>query len=182
MQGLGRIVEASFVTKQQREHIQSFLEERADAEEEFEARAHSMDSNAIVETLQEMQDKAEGSLNEARKGEGEAQSAFNLLKQGLENQVAGKKKEMDESTKKKAAAAEGLATAEKDLAVTKKTLAEDTSYLKDLKRDCQNRASDFEVESKDNKAELTALGKAKAILLKKFASFVQTKTLAKSGV
>merc|ERR1719392_220323 len=181
MQGLGRIVEASFVTKQQREHIQSFLEERADAEEEFEARAHSMDSNAIVETLQEMQDKAEGSLNEARKGEGEAQSAFNLLKQGLENQVAGKKKEMDESTKKKAAAAEGLATAEKDIAVTKKTLAEDTSFLKDLKRDCQNRARDFEVEAKDNAAELGALSKAKAILLKKFASFVQTQTLAKAS-
>merc|ERR1719392_33862 len=181
MQGLGRIVEASFVTQKQREHIQSFLEERADAEEEFEARAHTMDSGAIVETLQEMQDKAEGSLNEARKGEGEAQSAYNLLKQGLENQVAGKKKEMDESTKKKAAAAEGLATAEKDIAVVKKSLAEDTSYLKDLKRDCQNRARDFEVEAKDNAAELGALSKAKAILLKKFASFVQTQTLAKAS-
>merc|ERR1719428_1421575 len=140
-----------------------------------------MDSNAIVETLQEMQDKAEGSLNEARKGEGEAQSAYNLLKQGLENQVAGKKKEMDESTQGKAAAAEGLATAEKDLAVVKKSLAEDTSYLKDLKRDCQNRARDFEVETKDNAAELGALSKAKAILLKKFASFVQTQALAKAS-
>merc|ERR1719375_2967296 len=63
--------------------------------------------------------------------------------------------------------------AEKDLAVEKKGLAEDTAYLKDLKRDCQTKASEFEVETKDNKAELTALGKAKAILLKKFA-LVQT--------
>merc|ERR1719375_79443 len=63
--------------------------------------------------------------------------------------------------------------AEKDLAVEKKGLSEDTAYLKDLKRDCQTKASEFEVETKDNKAELTALGKAKAILLKKFA-LVQT--------
>merc|ERR1719326_2790437 len=127
-----------------------------------------------------MEDKAEASLNDARKREGESQSAHELLKQGLSNEVAGLTKEMGESTQRKAASAEGLATAEKDSAVTKKTLAEDTSFLKDLKRDCQNRASDFEVETKDNKAELTALGKAKAILLKKFASFVQTQTLAKS--
>merc|ERR1719392_512385 len=181
MQGLGRIVEASFVTQKQREHIQSFLEERADAEEEFEARAHTMDSNAIVETLQEMQDKAEGSLTDARKAEADAQAAYNLMKQSLDNQVAGKKKEMDESTQGKAAAAEGLATAESDLAVVTKSLAAGTSYLKDLKRDCQNRARDFEVETKDNAAELGALSKAKAILLKKFASFVQTQTLAKAS-
>merc|ERR1719498_94995 len=81
---------------------------------------------------------------------------------------------MSESTKKKAALSETLAQAEKDLAVEQKSLAEDTDYLKDLKRDCQTKASEFEVETKDNKAELTALGKAKAILLKKFA-LVQTK-------
>merc|ERR1719408_666449 len=58
--------------------------------------------------------------------------------------------------------------------MVKKSLAEDTAYLKDLKRDCQSRAAEYEVETKDNKAELTALGKAKAILLKKFA-LVQTR-------
>merc|ERR1719498_835589 len=88
---------------------------------------------------------------------------------------------MSEDTQRKAAAAEALATAEKDHAVTTKTLGEDTAYLKDLKRDCQGRARDFEVETKDNKAELAALAKAKAILLKKFASFVQTKALAKAS-
>merc|ERR1719399_193909 len=72
-----------------------------------------------------------------------------------------------------AALSEKLAMAEKDLAVEKKGLSEDTAYLKDLKRDCQTKASEYEVETKDNKAELTALSKAKAILLKKFA-LVQT--------
>merc|ERR1719326_2839824 len=81
---------------------------------------------------------------------------------------------MSESTQKKASTQQALAQAEKDLAVEKKGLSEDEAYLRELKRDCQTRAAEFEVEAKDNKAELTALESAKAILLKKFAALVQT--------
>jgi len=171
--GLGQIVEASFVAPEQRRKIQALLEERADAEEQFEFRAHSMDSNAIVDTLTEMEDKASESLTDARKREGEAAQSYALLKQGLESETASMKKELSENTNRKASLGEKLAGAQGDLAITQKSLAEDTAYLKDLKRDCQTRAREFEVEVKDNNAELTALGKAKAILLKKFA-FVQT--------
>merc|ERR1719248_35813 len=150
--GLGQLVEASFVNPQQRRHIQSFLE-----------------------TLTEMTDEAEESLTTTRKREGEAAQTYALLKQGLENEVKGSKEELAESTQFKASSAEKLAQAEEDLAVTTKSFNEDTAFLKDLKRDCQTRAREFEVTVKDNKAELTALGKAKAILLKKFA-LVQTST------
>merc|ERR1719281_1398459 len=177
IEGLGQIVEASFVTQTQKNRIASFLQSRADAEEdaEYSLKAHTMNVDAIMETLAEMEDKSEASLNEARKGETEAQQSHDMLKQGLENEIANSKKEMSESTQAKAKAEETLAGATADLAAEKKGLSEDTKYLSDLKRDCQTRASEFEVETKDNKAELTALGKAKAILLKKFAaSLVQT--------
>merc|ERR1719355_191572 len=173
--GLGQLVEASFVNPQQRRHIQSFLETRADAEEAFEAQARTMDSNAIVDTLTEMTDEAEESLTTTRKREGEAAQSFALLKQSLEGETKGMKEELGESTQFKASSAEKLAQAQEDLAVTTKSFEEDTAYLKDLKRDCQTRAREFEATVKDNKAELTALGKAKAILLKKFA-LVQTRT------
>merc|ERR1719453_1163978 len=105
----------------------------------------------------------------------ESQSSHALLSQGLSNEITNTKKEMSESTQKSASSAQDLAEAEKDLAIEKKGLSEDTTYLRELKRDCQTRASEFEVEAKDNKAELTALSKAKAILTKKFAaSLVQT--------
>jgi len=175
VQGLGQMVEASFVSAAQREHIQSFLEERADSEEGFEARARTLDSNAIIETMQEMLDEAEESLSETRKREATAAQDFALLKQGLENEIKGMKEELAESTQFKASSAEKLAQAEGDSATTKKSLDEDTAFLNELKKDCQARARDFEVEVKDNEAELTALGKAKAILLKKFA-LVQTGT------
>merc|ERR1719183_2378616 len=87
--GLGQLVEASFVKPEQRRHIQSFLEERADAEESFEARARTMNSNAIVDTLTEMTDEAEESLTTTRKREGESAQTHALLKQGLENEVKG---------------------------------------------------------------------------------------------
>merc|ERR1719456_1131212 len=124
-----------------------------------------------------MEDKASKSLSDARKGESDSINSYEMLKQGLENEVASMKEEMAESTKKAAAAKEAGAQAEKDLAAETKGLQEDSAYLKDLKKDCQNRAAEFEVTYKDNKAELAALGKAKAIMLKKFASLLQTGTL-----
>merc|ERR1719281_462943 len=173
--GLGQLVEASFVKPEQRRHIQSFLEQRADAEESFEARMRTLDSNAIVDTLTTMTDEAEESLTETRKREGEAAQGFALLKQSLEGEIKGMKEELGESTQFKASSAEKLAAAQQDLVVTTKAFEEDTAYLKDLKRDCQTRAREFEVTVKDNNAELTALGKAKAILLKKF-TLMQTST------
>merc|ERR1719408_1230329 len=135
--GLGQLVEASFVKPEQRRHIQSLLEERADAEETFEARMRTLDSNAIVDTLTTMTDEAEESLTETRKREGEAAQGFALLKQSLEGEIKGMKEELAESTQFKASSAEKLAQAQEDLTVTTKAFEEDTAYLKDLKRDCQ---------------------------------------------
>jgi len=180
VEGLGQIVEASFVTQKQKDHIAALLQSRAESEEEAEFGSRTMDVSAIMDTLADMEDKADQSLSDARKGEADSQGSHNLLKQGLENEIANSKKEMGESTNRKASTAQALAGAQGDLATEQKGLAEDTSYLSDLKRDCQTRAQEFEVETRDNQAELTALGKAKAILLKKFAAFVQTGTKAKA--
>merc|ERR1719478_1036914 len=178
VQSLGQIIEASFVSQKQKEHIAALLRTSADAQEDAEFGSGSMGEggvNAILDTLKEMEDKAEASLTEVRKGESEAQMNGAMLKQGLENEIKNMKQEKDESTSKSASTAAALAQAEKDIAVEKNGLAEDEKYLRDLKRDCQSRAGDFEVEAKDNQAELKALEAAKAILLKKFAAFVQVR-------
>ena len=123
-----------------------------------------------------MTDEAEDSLTETRKREGDATDGFAMLKQSLEGEIKGMKEELGESTQFKASSAEKLAQAKEDLAVTTKAFEEDTAYLKDLKRDCQTRAREFELAVKDNNAELTALGTAKATLLNRFA-LVQTHTM-----
>ena len=122
-----------------------------------------------------MTDEAEESLTETRNREGDATHGFTMLTQSLEGEINGKKEELGESTPCKESSAEKLAQAKEDLAATTKAFEEDTAYLKDLKRDCQIRARKFEVTVKDNEAEITALGKAKAILLKKLA-LVQAST------
>merc|ERR1719375_366478 len=185
IQSLGQIVEASFVTQRQKDHIAALLQSRADAQEDAEFGSGTMDEggvNAILDTLADMEEKAEASLTEVRKGEADAQMSHAMLKQGLENEIENMKQEKGESTSKSASTAAALAQAEKDLATEKKSLAEDETYLRDLKRDCQSRATDFEVEARDNQAELKALEAAKAILLKKFAAFVQTSAKARARV
>merc|ERR1719502_1267578 len=185
IQSLGNIIEASFVTQKQKDHIAALLQSRADAQEDAELGSTGEGEggvSAILDTLAEMQQKAEASLSEARKGESEAQMNGALLKQGLENEIKTMKQEKDESTAKSASTSQALAQAEKDLATEKSGLAEDESYLRDLKRDCQSAAGQFEVEAKDNQAELKALGAAKAILLKKFAAFVETGSKTRARV
>merc|ERR1719375_1647170 len=185
IQSLGQIVEASFVTQRQKDHIAALLQSRADAQEDAEFGSGTMDEggvNAILDTLADMEEKAEASLSEVHKGESEARMSHTMLMQGLENEIKSMKQEKDESTSKSASTAAALAQAEKDLATEKKSLAEDEAYLRDLKRDCQSRATDFEVEARDNQAELKALEAAKAILLKKFAAFVQTSAKARARV
>merc|ERR1719478_587241 len=183
VQSLGQIIEASFVTQKQKDHIAALLQSRADAQEDAEFGSGTMGEggvNAILDTLADMEEKAETSLTEVRKGESESLMSHAMLKQGLENEIKNMKQEKDESTSKSASTAAALAQAEKDLAVEKNGLAEDEKYLRDLKRDCQSRAGDFEVEAKDNQAELKALEAAKAILLKKFSAFVQMSAKARA--
>merc|ERR1719160_2375753 len=117
IEGLRQILEASFVTKTQKDRIASLLQAREDAEEDSElgSQAHTMNVDAIMETLGDMEDKADASLQDARKKEGEDQGAHNLLKAGMENEIKNSKQEMSESTKLKAKTAEEAAEAEKDL-------------------------------------------------------------------
>merc|ERR1719375_1175252 len=98
IEGLGQIVKASFVTQSQKDRIAALLQSRSDAEEDAELSSHTMDVGAIMDTLADMEDKAEASLTDARKAEADAQQSHALLKQGLENEVANAKKEMSEST------------------------------------------------------------------------------------
>ena len=129
-----------------------------------------------------MTDEAEESLTATRKREGDATHGFARLKQSLEGEIKGMKEELGESTQFKASSAEKLGQAQEELAVTTKAIEEDSAYLKDLERDCHTRAREFELIVKDNNAELTALGKAKAILLNTCALLQTHTTMANLAV
>merc|ERR550532_3704389 len=121
-------------------------------------------SGGIIATLEDLLEKAQGQLADARQKETAAIHNWELLKQSLEDSLAYAAKEMAEAKKGLAQSAEKKATAEGDLAATSKDLGQDTSSLEDLRQTCLTKAQDFEAATKSRAEELAALADAKRVI------------------
>jgi len=121
-------------------------------------------SSDIIDTLENLLEKAEQQLADARAKETAAQNNYEMLKQSLEDDIRFANKDMDEAKQSLSASGEAKATAEGDLAVTTKNLNADTSTLADLHKDCLGKAQDFEAATKSRTEELKALAGAKKVL------------------
>merc|ERR1719207_287821 len=97
------------------------------------------------------------------------------MKLELEDAISFAQKEMAGAKKKKAAASETMATAQGELDVVNKGLAEDITQLNNIHHDCMTKAQDFEVSTKSRGEELAALAKAKKIIIEATGgAFAQT--------
>merc|ERR1719247_3732672 len=103
--GLQKVVEASWVNEHQKAVLQSLLqtkEDDSDQDLEFQPQgktvAYESQSSGILDTIADMQSKAEESLGSTRKDEMEAAHAYALLKQGLEDEIKVAKKQLSEAT------------------------------------------------------------------------------------
>merc|ERR1719311_1070278 len=121
-------------------------------------------SGGIVDTLTNMKDEAEAELSEARKAEANSQHNYDMLKQGLTDEIAAASHEKKEAEDGKAEAAGIQATAEGDLVVTEKDLADAQAALQETGADCMEKASDHSVSTQGRADELKALATAKKIL------------------
>merc|ERR1719377_180755 len=144
---LSKVVEASWVTDQQRSVLQSLLQSQSeDTDEDLSlapqatAASYSGHSDGILDTISDMEAKAESSLSTTRKNEMEAAHAFALLKQSLEGEISTMKKQLSEAMQQKSATEEDLHAAEGALAETQKTLADDEKYLEELTASCSAKA------------------------------------------
>merc|ERR1719321_1515795 len=124
-------------------------------------KSHSGD---IVATLESLLEKAKAQLDEARNTETADLHNFELMAQGLEDEIKYGQKELAEAKAALAAASEAKAAAEGDLAVVAKALAEDEKALADLHADCMTKAEEYEAETKSRGEELKALAEAKKII------------------
>merc|ERR1719253_204265 len=107
------------------------------------AAAYENKSGGILETLEDMLEKAQAQQSEAQKAEMTAAHNFAMLKQGLEDAMAAATKELDQSKKAKAKAEEAKAEAEGELERVNTELAADTTRLKDLKHECMTKAEEY---------------------------------------
>merc|ERR1719453_1424196 len=164
------MVEASAISAADSQRLTALVQSSSssdDSDEELGAPAgavYESHSGGIVATLQGLVKKAEDQLDAARAAEEKSLNEFEMLKQSLEDAIKYGGLDMDQAKKDLAAATETKGTAEGDLAVTSKDLAEDKSVLSETHHDCMDKANTFEAETTARAAELKALATAKKVI------------------
>jgi DNA repair exonuclease SbcCD ATPase subunit len=182
---LSKIIEASWVNEHDRKVVQSLIQ-TGDSDEDlsFQPQAttssYSSQSGGIVDTLEDMREKAEESLSSTRKDEMEAAHAFAMLKQSLEDGISVSKKQLSQATQQKSGTEEELHVADEELTMTKKVLADDEAYLAELKESCSTKATAWSIRQKDAGEETAAIEKAKEILSTGVKVFLQTSSMTRT--
>jgi hypothetical protein len=166
------MVQASMFSADDAKTLTAFVQNSQQAgedadEEESSAPAAAVyvgQSGGIIDTLDELLEKAQSQLEDAQHKEVTATHNFQMLKQSLDDQIKYSKKEMADSKKNLASSEQHKAIAQGDLAVTSTDLAEDSKTLGSLHQNCMTRAQDFEAATKSRAEELKALAAAKKVI------------------
>jgi len=128
------------------------------------AAVYGSHSGGIVETLEDLLEKAQDQLSDAKKKEQTSTHNFELLKQSLEDQVKFETKEKAASKLSLSGSSEKKAVAEGDLDVTSKDLSQNEITLEDLTHDCARKSDDFESATASRAEELKAIAVARKAL------------------
>jgi len=176
--GLRSIVDASFVNVQDRKVLTALLQqsssegeveseddESLDLQPQAVTKASEAKSAPILDTIENMKEKAEASREELQKAEMKTQHSFELLRMSLIDETDSLKKQLDDAKKKKNQNAEVKATSSGKLEITKKDLAGDEKFLADVQKECMEKADAFEASQAERAAELKVLMMAKKILV-----------------
>merc|ERR1719178_661492 len=189
---LTAVMESAMVNMADKAKVQALLQSQTSEEDSDlelqpagapDPAAYKSKSGGIVDTLEDMLEKAKAELADAQKAEMNSKFDYDMLKQKLEDAMKFGTKELDETKAAKAAAEEAKATAENELAVADKATAEGEKHLSDLQNECMTAATEYETSQHSRSEELEALATAKKILEEKTGgasdreySFIQVST------
>lgn len=171
-EALTAMVQASLISSTDSSKLTGLLQEMREAQapdddDDSGAPAGSVyegHSDGIIETLQDLLDKAEKQLDGLRRSETTSKNNYEVLKQSLDDQIRFANEEMDEAKKALAASTGSKAEAEGDMEATTKDLSADKEAKATLHSDCMEKAEDFEAEVKSRAEELKAIAEAEKIL------------------
>jgi chromosome segregation ATPase len=177
IQSLSVVVDAAGFSTSDRQKLMALVQSK-DGDEDSDSGApaasvYKSHSSSIVDVLEDLKEKAEGELSEARKAETSAKHNYALMKQSLDDQMAADTKDLTEEKAAKAAAEEGKATAEGDLAVTIKDLKNSEEALATANSDCMTTAADHEATVAARTEELKVIATAKKILTESTSGAVE---------
>merc|ERR1712194_196092 len=176
---LEAMVRASLIEVSDASRLTAFVQsaqKESDDDDEAGAPAaavYKSQSGGIVDTIQDLLEKAEDQLADIRKTENKNKNNFGLLERSLEDEIKFANNDLDAAKKGIDASTEKKATAEGDLEVTKKDLAEDVAAKATLHHDCMTKAANFEAETMSRGEELKALATAKKIIKEATSSLAQ---------
>jgi len=121
-------------------------------------------STGILDVLEDMKDKAESQLADLRKAETNSKHNYDMLKQSLDDEIAADNTDLAQEKESKASDSEAKATAEGDLEMTTKELAQSKDDLANARTNCMTAAADHEATMTARTEELAAISKAQEIL------------------
>merc|ERR1719450_335189 len=126
-EALSLMVEAESLSSADGKKLAALVQTQSDDEDSGapDPAVYENQSGGVLDTMNSLLEKAQAQLDGARAKETADIQAYEVLKLSLEDAIKFGNKEMDEAKQSKSASAEAKATAEGDLDVTSKDLAED---------------------------------------------------------
>jgi hypothetical protein len=176
LQVVEQMVSASTIASSDSAALTALLQKSDSMDEDFQAPTaapYEKKSGGIIELLEDLYEKAKVQLTDLRKKEEASGHNFAMLAQGLNDEIKFANSEVSKARISQQDEANLKASSEKKLEEVVKNLQGDTTELKDLIRDCQRAAADFETEQKDRAEELKALAAATEALVSKTAGAAQ---------
>jgi peptidoglycan hydrolase CwlO-like protein len=172
LKSLDSLVDAAALTGADKQRLTALVQSaqgstETEDDEEFGAPAaavYESHSGSILDTLEDLKEKAEEQLSSLRKSEMTAKHSYEMVKQSLEDQSAADSKDLEEEKSSKASAAESLAGAEGDLTTTTADLKAAEEALATAKETCAEVSADHEATVAARAEELKVIGEAIEIL------------------
>jgi len=166
------MVQASLIGTSDASRLTAFVQDsskQGDQDEDDDAGApagevYKSQSGGILDTLQDLADKAENQLADLRKKETAEQHNFDRLRQSLLDDIRFSNKDMAEGKTGISASSEKRSDATGELWATGKALSEDEKSMVTLRQSCKTNSAKFDAESKSRAEELKALASAKSVL------------------
>jgi len=166
------MVQASLISTADATRLTAFVQDAQKAKDSVDdddvgapaADVYRSHSGNIVETLQDLTEKAEAQLADARSKETANLNHYQMLKQSLEDSIRVETGELNDARKAIGASQGRKAVATGDLRATTSDLAADTEAKATLHHYCMTKASTFEAETKSRGEELKALAEAKKVI------------------
>merc|ERR1719191_370628 len=186
IRALGKIIDSTRISFSARKSLKSLLQfGNLGGEDEYQSLrqpqakqvAYESKSGGIIAKIEEMKEKAEETLTDARNTELKAQQDYNMLEQSLNSGIAVAQDKISGAKSAIGAKGEEMNGAKGEMQETLASKAADEKFLAQLKHDCQEAAANWAQRQESAKAETGAINKAIEVLSEGVRVLLQKNTI-----